>query len=191
MKAPRPLPRSFYARPADVVAPELLGKLLVAEAPDGSRLAARLNEVEAYGGGDDPASHAFRGRTARNAPMFERPATLYVYFTYGMHWCMNAVCGPRGTASAVLLRGGIAVEGIEWFRARRGHRPDRLLLSGPARLAQAFAIDGAANGTDLLDGPLRIVDDGVAAPACPVTTPRIGLAAGKGDEIAWRFVGPV
>jgi DNA-3-methyladenine glycosylase len=181
------LPRRFYDRDARAVAPELLNKLLVSD-EHGERVAARLVEVEAYCGAEDPGSHAFRGETPRNATMFGPPARLYVYFTYGMHWCANAVCGPGRTPHAVLLRAAAPVEGLDLMRARRTRaRRDRDLCAGPARLAQAFGLDRAHDGADLLRPPLRIVDDGVAPPADPATSTRIGLAAGKGDTFPWRW----
>ena len=115
----RALPRSFYARDALDVAPLLLNKLLVHDDPSGTRLAARLVEVEAYRGAQDPGSHAYRGMTPRNRTMFGPAGHLYVYFSYGTHWCMNVVCGEDGVASAVLLRAGAPVEGIELMRTRR------------------------------------------------------------------------
>jgi DNA-3-methyladenine glycosylase len=183
------LPRRFYDRDSLIVAPELLNKLLTARDPDtGSLMRARIVEVEAYRGSDDPGSHAFRARTARNASMFERPGTLYVYFTYGMHWCANVVCGPKSVPHAVLLRAAAPERGLDAFASRRprARRPAEL-LAGPARLAQAFAIDRSNDGSDLVNGPLRILDDGVAPPASPGVSTRIGLAAGKGDVLPWRF----
>jgi DNA-3-methyladenine glycosylase len=180
------LPRRFFDRDARVVAPELLGKLLVDRSGD-EVLSARLIEVEAYCGAEDPGSHAYRGQTRRNASMFARPGTLYVYFIYGMHWCMNAVCGPGEQPHAVLLRAAEPVRGIDTFRVRRPRvTRDRDLMSGPARLAQAFAIDGTRDGSDLIAGPLQIVDDGTPPPRATVTT-RIGLGEGRGDELLLRF----
>jgi DNA-3-methyladenine glycosylase len=179
----RTLPRAFYDRDALVVAPELLNKVLV-----GNGVSARLVEVEAYRAGEDPGSHAFRGRTARNATMFGRPGSLYVYFSYGNHWCMNAVCGPGERAHAVLLRAAAPLTGIEvMYERRRAARRDRELCSGPGRLGQAFAVDRALDGTDLVRGPLRIVDDGTPPPNAPRVSTRIGLARGRGDEFPWRF----
>jgi DNA-3-methyladenine glycosylase len=182
----RTLTRRFYDRDALEVAPELLNKLLV-----GSCVSARLVEVEAYRADEDPGSHAFRGRTARNATMFGRPGLLYVYFSYGNHWCMNAVCGPGRRAHAVLLRAAAPVEGIAVMRARRPKaRSDRELCAGPGRLGQAFAVDRSFDGTDLTSGVVRIVDDGVPPPAEPVVSRRVGLAPGRGDELPWRFSVP-
>jgi DNA-3-methyladenine glycosylase len=184
----RQLSRAFFARSALDVAPELLGKVLVHDGPDGSRVSARLVEVEAYLGADDPGSHAYRGPTPRNEVMFGRAGYLYVYLSYGIHFCMNVVCGEPGTATAVLLRAAAPVDGIEVMRARRpAARRDRDLCSGPGRLTQAFGLDRAANGTDLIGGALRIVDDGTPPPAAPGVSVRIGLGAGKGDDRPWRW----
>lgn len=185
----RPLPRAFFARDARILAPELLNKLVVHVDPGtGERLVARLVEVEAYAGADDPASHAFRGLTPRTKTMFGPPGHLYVYFSYGMHWCMNVVAGTRGVASAVLLRAAAPVAGVETMRARRPKaRRDIDLCSGPARLTQALGITGAHDGVDLVRGPLRVLDDGVAPPSDPGLSTRIGLAPGVGDDLAWRW----
>lgn len=143
-----PLPRSFFDRPVLEVAPDLLGRVLVRTTPDGP-IALRLTEVEAYDGQNDPGSHAYRGRTARNAVMFGPPGHVYVYFTYGMWHCMNLVCGPEGRAGAVLLRAGEVVEGAELARKRRvSARNDKELAKGPARLATALEVDRALDGTD-------------------------------------------
>lgn len=184
----RTLPRSFYARDSRELAPELLNKLLVRDDPDGGRVALRLVEVEAYAGFEDPGSHAYRGETPRNRVMFGPPGHLYVYFTYGMHWCSNVVCGETGWASAVLLRGGAPVEGIDVMRSRRhAARRDRDLASGPARLTQALGVTGAHNGVDLVQGPVRVVDDGVPPPRRPGRSTRVGLNAGQGDQHRWRW----
>jgi DNA-3-methyladenine glycosylase len=183
----RALTRRFYDRDALAVAPELLNKVL-----RGNGVSARLVEVEAYRAEEDPGSHAFRGRTARNRSMFGAPGTLYVYFSYGNHWCMNAVCGgPGERAHAVLLRAAVPVDGLEVMRARRpAAARDRDLVSGPGRLGQAFAADRALDGTSLLRGPLRIVDDGTPPPARPGVSARIGLGAGKGEALPYRFYVP-
>ncbi len=185
----RALPRTFYDRDAREVAPELLNKLLVSvDRETGERLAARLVEVEAYAGADDAGSHAYRGPTRRNATMFGPPGFLYVYFTYGMHWCANAVCGPGTTPHAVLLRAAAPLEEIDRMRARRPKsRRDSDLCAGPARLTAAFGLDGAADGNDLVRGPVRIVDDGVDPPERPGVSARIGISAGRGDEHPWRY----
>ena len=182
---PARLPRSFYARDARDVAPELLNKVLVH-----GRKRGRIVEVEAYaGGGSDPGSHAHRGQTARNAVMFGPPGHLYVYFTYGMHWCCNAVCDPRGTASAVLLRAVEPLAGVDEMRPLRPRASTaRDLTNGPAKLCQAFAITGIHNGVDLVRpaaGGVSIVDDGSPPPEVPVVTTRIGLSAGA--DLPWRW----
>jgi len=186
----RTLPRSFYARDSLALAPELLNKLLV-HTVDGVRVSARVVEVEAYRGSDDAGSHAFRGITPRVEVMFGPPGRLYVYFTYGMHWCANVVAAKDGDAAAVLLRAAAPVDGVEVMRVRRVKaRRDRDLLGGPARLCQAFGITGADNGNDLVRGPIRILDDGVAPPEVPGVSTRIGLSPGRGDEHPWRFFVP-
>jgi DNA-3-methyladenine glycosylase len=184
----RSLPRSFYARDSRDLAPDLLNKLLVYDDPAFGRVSVRLVEVEAYAGEEDPGSHAYRGETPRNRVMFGPPGYLYVYFTYGMHWCSNVVCGETGWASAVLLRGGAPVEGIDVMRSRRYlARRDQDLASGPARLTQSLGITGAQNGTDLVRGPLRVLDDGVPPPRRPGRSTRVGLKPGEGDGFPWRW----
>jgi DNA-3-methyladenine glycosylase len=185
------LPRSFYARDSRELAPLLLNKVLVTRTDSGVRLAARLVEVEAYRGSDDAGSHAYRGMTPRTEVMFGPPGHLYVYFTYGMHWCANVVATKDGDAAAVLLRGAAPVDGIDVMRERRVKaRRDRDLLAGPARLCQAFGLTGADNGADLVRGPVRLYDDGVPPPAEIGVSTRIGLAAGRGDEHPWRYFVP-
>jgi DNA-3-methyladenine glycosylase len=186
----RVLPRSFYARDARELAPLLLNKLLVRRV-DGTRLAARIVEVEAYLGSEDAGSHAFRGETPRTAVMFGPPGHLYVYFTYGMHWCANVVAAKDGDAAAVLVRAAAPVAGLATMRERRPKaRSDRELCAGPARLCQAFGITGDDNGADLTRGLLRIVDDGTPPPARPGVSTRIGLSPGRGDDHPWRFTVP-
>lgn len=184
----RRLTRAFYARDSLELAPLLLNKLFVSDEPEG-RLAVRIVEVEAYRGSADPGSHAYRGQTPRNASMFGPPGRLYVYFTYGMHWCANVVAlGAPGDASAVLLRAGEPLEGIDVMRSRRpAARRDRDLCSGPARLAQAFGLDREADGASLVRGSLGIYDDGVAPPGRPGRSARVGLAPGKGETSRWRW----
>jgi len=179
----RRLPRAFYRRDPRVVAPDLLNKVLVA----GAR-AGRIVEVEAYCGSEDPGSHAFRGPTTRNATMFGPPGGLYVYFTYGMHWCANAVCGDEGVGVAVLLRALAPLRGLEEMRlARPAARRDRDLCSGPAKLCQAFGLDRRFDGADLVtaDRGVTVVDDGVPPPAQPSISTRIGLSAGA--DLPWRW----
>ena len=170
-------------RPAEAVAPCLLGCSLVAH---GVRV--RITEVEAYGGeGQDPGSHAHRGRTPRSQIMFGPPGRLYVYFAYGMHWCANVVTGPDGEASAVLLRAGEVADGLDTARGRRPRVSDRDLCRGPARLAKTMALDGTALGLDLLDplSPVRLLA-GSSDPARVRTGPRVGVS-GEGGARAWRF----
>ena len=164
------------------MAPELLNKLLVR----GERV-GRIVEVEAYVGSFDAGSHAYRGMTARNATMFGRPGLLYVYFTYGMHWCINAVCGSEGEGLAVLIRALAPVAGVEEMQEARGARRD--LCNGPAKLTQAFGIDGAFDGADLVTGDrgVLVCDDGTPPPARPGNSLRIGLSAGRGVEHPWRW----
>jgi len=184
--AGRRLARSFFARDARVVAPELLNKVLV----HGER-SARIVEVEAYAGGEDPASHAHRGPTRRNEVMFGPPGHLYVYFTYGMHWCANAVCSDTGTATAVLLRAGAPLLGLDAMRVDRpAARRDRDLANGPAKLCQALGIDGALNGIDLIHrgSGVAIVDDGTAPPSRPGVSARIGISVAVDEP--WRWYVP-
>jgi DNA-3-methyladenine glycosylase len=157
--------------------------------PVAGRLAGRIVEVEAYLGHLDPGSHAYRGPTARNATMFGPPGRLYVYFTYGMHFCANIVCGPPDVAGAVLLRALAPLRGLEGMRARRPRAgTDRQLCSGPARLTQALGIDRRHDGADLLAGPIRLLDDGVPPHAEPAVSLRVGLTAGA--EHPWRWYVP-
>jgi len=152
---------------------------------------ARIVEVEAYAGSEDPGSHAFRGPTPRNQVMFGPAGHLYVYFTYGMHWCANAVSGDAGVGPAVLLRAASPVAGIDLMQAgRAAARVPRDLLSGPAKLCQAFSIDGLLNGTDLTRrrSPVVVGDDGTPPPAQPGVSTRIGLSAGA--ELPWRWYVP-
>jgi DNA-3-methyladenine glycosylase len=179
----RRLTRAFFRRDSRIVAPELLGKVLV-HGPT----SARIVEVEAYCGGEDPGSHAYRGPTRRNATMFGRPGGLYVYFTYGMHWCANAVCGEVGEGIAVLLRAARPLDGLEVMQSRRpAARRTRDLCRGPARLCQAFALDGTFDGADLVTGDrgVTLVDDGTPPPDRPGIGPRIGLSAGA--DLPWRW----
>jgi DNA-3-methyladenine glycosylase len=181
----RRLPRSFYARPSTEVAPDLLGRILVRVLADGTRLAARLVEVEAYGP-DDPASHAFRGPTPRNLVMFGPPGHLYVYFTYGMHFCSNVVTGSDGVGSAVLLRAAQPLEGIEAMADHRGVDAPTLLCSGPGRLTQAMAIARAENGVDLVrDGTLHVLSGEATSRRLVQRSSRVGVNVGA--DRRWRF----
>jgi DNA-3-methyladenine glycosylase len=171
------------------VAPFLLNKLLVR----GERM-GRIVEVEAYHGANDAASHAYRGQTPRTAVMFGPPGFLYVYFTYGMHWCANVVCGPDGEAAAVLIRALAPTAGLEAMRsARPAARRDRDLCSGPAKLCRALAITGSDNGTDLMASArgrqrpdvVRLLDDGTPPPRRPGRGTRIGIK--EATDHRWRF----
>ena len=178
------LPRSFYRRHPTAVAPELLNKILVRD--DGR--AARIVEVEAYAGAEDPAAHSFKGPTARNRTMFGEAGHLYVYFTYGMHWGSNAVCGEVGEGAGVLLRAAEPLTGVALMRAVRvAAKRDRDLASGPGKLSQAFGIDRAFDGADLVtnDRGIRLVSDGVPPPTDPVVGPRIGIS--KAVDFLWRW----
>ncbi|HEY8479858.1 MAG TPA: DNA-3-methyladenine glycosylase [Spirillospora sp.] len=180
------LPRDFFDRPVEDVAPSLLGRVLRHRTPEGV-VAVRLTEVEAYAGRRDPASHAYRGKTARNAVMFGPPGHAYVYFTYGMHFCVNLVCGPEGTSMAVLLRAGEIIEGEETARARRPRSTVRDLARGPARLCQALAIAREQNGLDVCSpgGSLTVHAGRPVDPAVIRTGPRVGVNGAK--EVPWRF----
>jgi DNA-3-methyladenine glycosylase len=208
------IPRDFFARPSVEVAPDLLGCVLEHETADGL-VAVELTEVEAYAGRSDPASHAYRGKTKRNAVMFGPPGHAYVYFTYGMHFCVNMVClGEQGSASAVLLRAGAIIAGEDLARARRARGPvpegrariaPRDLARGPARLCQALGIDRALDGADVCvaGAPLRMLsgagnpapsavlargNETLIPPGTPrriVTGPRVGVSSAA--EIPWRF----
>jgi DNA-3-methyladenine glycosylase len=160
----------------------------------GGLVAVRLVETEAYRGEQDPGSHGFKGLTARTRTMFGPPGRLYVYFTYGMHWCVNIVCDREGVCEAVLLRAGEPVAGIDAMRDRRGRVTDRLLAAGPARLAEAMGIGGAHDGASLLRGGSFWCAEDSATPefrrAEIAQTVRVGLATGRGDEFPWRFVVP-
>ncbi|MGH8900288.1 MAG: DNA-3-methyladenine glycosylase [Egibacteraceae bacterium] len=175
------LERVFFARSAPLVAHDLVGKLLVST-DDG--LVARLVEVEAYRQ-DDPACHAYGRRTARLEPLYGPPGHAYVYFTYGMHWCPNISTGVDGIAEGCLLRAAEPLSGLVVMRSRRGCMKDRDLLRGPARLAQAFGLDGVDSGRDLCaGGPLYLADDGCRPPIA--SGPRVGVSVGANRP--WRFV---
>ena len=185
-----PLARSFFDRPVLDVAPDLLGRTLVRDGPDGP-IELRLTEVEAYAGTTDPGSHAYRGRTPRNEVMFGPPGHVYVYFTYGMWHCMNLVCGPDGTASAVLLRAGGSSPAPQLARTRRPtSRRDTDLAQGPARLATALGIDRTLNGADACPagdgGAFRMLSGTPPLPDAVRNGPRTGVG-GEGAVHPWRF----
>lgn len=181
------LPRDFYRRDGVDVAPELLNAVIVA----GDR-AGRIVEVEAYQGADDPASHAYRGLTRRTAVMFGPPGHLYVYFSYGMHWCANAVCGPEGVATAVLLRAIAPVAGLDRMRAARpAARRDRDLGNGPGKLCQALGIGKLHDGADLVTGDrgVWIGSDGRPPPARPGQGRRVGISVARDQHWRWWVPG--
>jgi DNA-3-methyladenine glycosylase len=183
-RLPRPLPRSFYARPSTVVARDLLGRLLVRPHPEGP-LVGRIVECEAYQE-DDPASHSYRGLTGRTRVMFGPPGHLYVYLSYGMHRCMNVVTGRDGEGSAVLLRAVEPLVGLPRMRAWRGVEDVRLLCSGPGRLTQAFDIHRSHDGVDLVAGDVLYVARGRPVPDEAVGVgPRVGISAAR--DRPWRF----
>ena len=205
------LSRAFFARSVLEVAPELLGCTVTH-----AGVTIRLTEVEAYDGANDPGSHAFRGQTPRTRVMFGEPGGRYVYFTYGMHWCVNVVCGPPGAASAVLLRAGEVIGGLDLAPTRRVGVINRDLARGPARLAMTLALDRDQNGIDTVaaDSPLVIRSaagslsgssaatgspPGPSAEADPVTDPsdptrpivgsgpRVGVSGPGGDATAYPW----
>jgi DNA-3-methyladenine glycosylase len=180
----RPVVRSFFARPTLIVARDLIGCLLVHESDEG-RTVGRIVEAEAYSH-DDPGSHANRGQTPRNSPMFEDPGRAYVYFTYGMHFCLNAVSHGPGVPGAVLLRAVEPLEGIDLMRARRGPVRDRDLARGPGRLTQAFGLNREHNRLDLTRKPLYICTGERYPEGAVGAGPRIGLGATQ-DGRAWRY----
>lgn len=169
--------------PVEQAAVALLGRLVVA-----GDVVVRLTEVEAYGGADDPASHAWRGRTARNAIMFGPAGFAYLYRSYGIHWCLNVVAGPDGDPAAVLLRAGEVVEGMESVAQRRpAARSRRELASGPGRLTRAMGVDGDHNRADLLGpaAPLGLVPGPPPPTAAVACGPRVGVS--RAADLGWRF----
>ena len=186
---PTLLPRSFYLDSPDIVARNLLGKLITRNL-NGQRLTGRITEIEAYLGLTDPASHSFIGKTARNAVLFGPPGFSYVYFIYGMHYCLNFSCQPDGEPGGVLIRALQPVAGLETMASLRGlpsPAKPKLLCSGPGRLCQALGITLAENGLDVTrtKSPLRVLDDGFR-PTSIQATPRIGIS--KAIDMPLRFL---
>jgi DNA-3-methyladenine glycosylase len=171
------LDRRFFARSVHAVAPDLIGATLLYRGVGGI-----IVEVEAYHQ-SDPAAHSYRGRTPRNAVMFGPPGYAYVYRSYGIHWCLNFVCEPEGSASAVLIRALQPVEGIATMRRRRGLKNERMLCSGPGRLCEALGITDAANGL-ALEPPWFALQPRPSAPEIAIG-PRIGIT--KAVELLWRY----
>lgn len=181
----RSLPRAFFARPAVEVAPDLLGRTLVRILADGTRLTGRIVETEAYEPGD-PASHGSRRRTAFNETMFGPAGHLYVYFTYGHHWMMNAVTGSVGEASAALLRAVEPLEGLDVMAASRGRDRPTDLCSGPGKLCQALGVDRTLNGVDLVRGERVRIEVGSTVDLDEILAgPRVGVSVGA--DRPWRF----
>ncbi|GAA1590692.1 DNA-3-methyladenine glycosylase [Streptomyces globosus] len=184
-----PLPRSFFDRPVLTVAPDLLGRILVRRTEEGP-IELRITEVEAYEGESDPGSHAYRGRTARNASMFGPPGHAYVYFIYGMWFSLNLVCGPKDHASGVLVRAGEITVGADLARKRRlSAKNDKELAKGPARLATALAVDRSLDGADLCagpDSPLSLLTGASLASDQVGNGPRTGVG-GAGAAHPYRY----
>ncbi len=176
------LAAAFYDRPVLDVAPDLLNKVLVA----GDR-SGRIVEVEAYGGEDDPGSHAWRGPTPRTELMYGPPGHWYVYLSYGVHWCANVVVSEPGTAAAVLIRAVEPLSGVEQMRSDRGKIRDRDLANGPGKLTQALGFGQELNGASVAESAVRIVDDGTPPPPQPARSPRIGLSKDRAPDRLWRF----
>jgi DNA-3-methyladenine glycosylase len=176
------IPRDFYLQETIVAARGFLGKVLVHETPEG-RVAGRIVETEAYLQGD-PACHACRGMTKRNAVMFGEPGHAYVYFTYGFHYCVNFVTQPAGVAEAVLIRAIEPIQGIEIMQRNREKLDPHDLCSGPGKLAKAFGIDKSLNGVDLLGDVLYLLDDGIDVREI-LAKPRVGIK--QAADMLWRF----
>ena len=171
------LRRDFFARSVHEVAPDLIGVTLLVDGVGG-----RIVEVEAYDQ-EDPASHAYRGRTTRNAVMFGPPGHAYVYRSYGIHWCLNLVCAEEGVPEAVLIRALEPTAGLEEQRRRRGVSDERALCSGPGKLCQALAITGEHDGLALDVPPFRLEERSEVPQIA--TGPRIGIT--RGTELSWRY----
>jgi DNA-3-methyladenine glycosylase len=183
------LPVAFFRRPAEVVAAELIGKVVVSSI-GGLVTTGKIVETEAYLGYDDPASHGYRHRrNARNAALFGPPGIWYVYLSYGMHWCANLVCQRAGLASAVLLRAMEPLEGLDIMRERRGDLPDRQLCSGPGRLCQALGIDRDLDGLPMAKGPVVVVRGARIAASAISATPRIGITKAADWPLRFHLAG--
>ncbi|MFR9800545.1 DNA-3-methyladenine glycosylase [Streptomyces sp. MS06] len=181
------LPRPFFARAAHEVAPDLLGHVLISDA-GGDTVALRITEVEAYEGGEDPASHGWRGQTPRNNSMFGPPGHLYVYWIYGMHHAANLVCGAEGESHAVLVRAGEVIAGTATAAERRpAARSPRDLARGPGRLADALAITRDLDGSDLCDpgSAVRVARGRPVTPDRVLSGPRTGVS--RAQDVPWRF----
>jgi DNA-3-methyladenine glycosylase len=179
------VPQSFFARGTVEVAPDLLGKYLV-RVRKGERMVVRIVEVEAYRGSDDPASHAFRGPTPRNAPMFGEPGHAYVYFTYGNHYMLNVTTQKTGTPGAVLIRGVQPIEGVDVMRRLRPNVPDSELTNGPGKLTKALGVDKSLNGSDMTRrGALFVLDRARTGFEIWRST-RVGIGK-AGLNRLWRF----
>lgn len=185
------LNRNFFNQPTLSVARDLLGKRLVRVESDGDRTVGLISETEAYIGTDDLGCHASAGRTARNSSMWGSAGHAYVYFIYGMHWMLNFVTEQEGFPAAVLLRAVEPIEGVPRIRTRRSNQPEHQLTNGPAKICQAFAIDGSFDGHDLCESSTPLfLESGSAVPNSSVTTtPRVGLYSVEEPwkSIPWRF----
>ena len=186
IKAGRPLPAGFYSRDTELVARELIGACLECTV-NGVTCRGRIVETEAYTGEEDLACHAAAGRTARTEVLYGPPGRAYVYFIYGMHWCVNAVTRAEGLPSAVLIRAVEPMDGIAAMRRRRKGRPDRELTNGPGKLCEAFGITGPRHhGVSLITSPLKILAGSPVPDADVQITPRIGIS--KAVELPLRWI---
>jgi DNA-3-methyladenine glycosylase len=189
MRRAAALPVAFFRQPTEVVAAELIGKVVVSTV-GGLLTAGRIVETEAYLGYDDPASHGYRHRkNARNGALFGPPGIWYVYLSYGMHWCANLVCQRAGLASAVLLRALEPLDGLDVMRERRGDLPDRQLCSGPGRLCQALGITRDLDGSAMSDGPVVVVRGERIAASAVTATPRIGITKAADWPLRFHLTG--
>ncbi len=175
--------RRFYGASSPYVARRVLGKVLV-RVVDGKRMSGAIVESEAYRGSEDPASHAYRGRTRRNEVMFGEPGHAYVYFTYGAHFCLNLTCEPAGVPAAVLIRAIEPLEGIEDMKRNRGREEVEGLTDGPGKLTKALRIDKKLNGEDLVTSDRLFVEEG-RIPLSVGASARVGIS--NGTEHRWRF----